>query len=118
MKKRMLFAALIPSFVFSNPLQPGVQTLTIAPDQMPKVLAFMQKQGRLPTPDELNNEQATFCNVVGACTTGFVTTIVTGNPGHVLSAIASTILPLISRGNSKNIAVSVTVHGFDTIFTT
>ncbi len=121
--KRILFAALIPTFIFTNPMNPAMQTLTISPELMPKVLAFMQKQGRLPTPQELRDgtitnqpqlpqtpvdpEQAKFCNVVGSCATGFVATIVTGNPAHVFSALASTILPMISR--SKDVASEPTI---------
>ena len=88
--------------------KPGAQTITISPELMPQVIAFLQKQGRLPSQQELdtqqapsNPEQAKFCNIVGACATGFVTTIITGNPAPVFSAIVNSIFPLISRSRRE-----------------
>jgi len=99
--KRLIIALLIPITTFASP-----QTVTIQPHLMPQVLAYVQKQGKLPSPEELaafehqavnNAEQAKFATAVGTCATGIATTLMTGNPLPVLSAIFTAVAPLISR---------------------
>jgi hypothetical protein len=100
--KRLIFTAL---FV-SCSTQTSQQTVTIQPHLMPQVIAYVQKQGKLPSGEELaamqqqatnTNEQAKFANAVGTCVTGITTTLMTGNPLPVLSAIFGAVAPLISR---------------------
>ena len=72
---------------------------------MPQVIAFFQKQGRLPSAQEveqLNPEQAKFCTIVGTCATGLITTLVTGKPESVISALVTALLPLIPRSKCQH----------------
>jgi hypothetical protein len=103
MKRFLHIACIVPFFAAQQSFS-ETHTITISPDKMPKVMAFFHKHGKLPTSQELDQsqdyEQAKFCNAVGSCTTGFVTTIITGNMEPVLSALVKAICPFISRSKS------------------
>ena len=54
-------------------------------------------------------EQDKFCNIVGTCASGFVATIVTGNPAPVFSAIINSIFPLIARSRAEQPAMPLAI---------
>jgi hypothetical protein len=100
--KRIILIALV-----AVPLYPNTQqTITIQPNLMPLVVAFMQKHGKLPNPEEMAHlqnqadnavEQAKFATVIGACASGITTTLMTGNPLPAIASICGAVAPLIGR---------------------
>jgi hypothetical protein len=109
MKRVILCIIALPTFASAEAnIRQGMQTINIPQELMPQLIAFLQAQGQLPAakPQSSNDqEQAKFCNIVGACVSGFASTIISGNPAPVISAIVSSIVPLISRNHTEQRAL-------------